>query len=285
MKIVKLLGGLGNQMFQYAFFLALSEKFKNVRLDISGFQTYELHNGLELTSIFNLPLPVASSFQIRLYDPAYRGWFIRKLRRLVGLKHVYYQEPVLFEFDAAVLNDPKKRLYWGYWQNENYFIHISDKIREAFRFIKPLTGKNLDLSLQIGHKESVSIHVRRGDYINHGLLGGICDLSYYEKAIQHIRSMVPNAHFIVFSNDIDWCKNNLNLSEADFVSWNTGYNSYIDMQLMSLCKHNIIANSSFSWWGAWLNQHTDKIVIASEKWTNDPAHQNCKVYSENWLKI
>jgi len=269
MKIVKFLGGLGNQMFQYAFYLSLSNKHNKVKADISGFENYELHNGLELENIFNIKLDKASTFSIKIFDPTYSTWIYRKLRRILNLKKAYLKEQNPFLFDNGVLNDSKNRMYWGYWQNVGYFEHINDKIRHSFIFKNPLENENLNISKLIIESESVSIHIRRGDYIGHDLLGGICDLNYYKEAISLIKSHVLNPTFFIFSNDIEWCKENLKIIEAYYISWNRNKESYIDMQLMSICKHNIIANSSFSWWGAWLNPNKSKIVIAPKKWIND----------------
>ena len=131
--------------------------------------------------------------------------------------------------------------------------------------------------------ESVSIHVRRGDYLNEPLLNGICDEQYYVAAIEEIKAMVDNPVFFIFSNDILWCKTHFNQINAVFVENNTGKNSYRDMQLMSLCKHHIIANSSFSWWGAWLGKYKDSMICAPTKWMN--AKVSSDVVCADWIKI
>lgn len=281
MKVVKILGGLGNQMFQYAFYLALANKFNSVKIDVSDFKNYELHNGLELENVFGIKLQKASRFIIQLLDPSYRAWSYRKLRRLLNLKNTLVVEQNFFSFDKDILNDPKSRIYWGYWQSSQYFEHITDKVRECFSFKKPLTGKNKDTMEMITASESVSIHIRRGDYVGHDLLGGICDLDYYKEAISIIENRVSNPNFFIFSNDIEWCEEHLNIKEAHYISWNKSNDSYIDMQLMSLCKHNIIANSSFSWWGAWLNTNKNKMVVSPKKWTNDSANT---LALKEWIK-
>jgi len=285
MKIVKFLGGLGNQMFQYAFYLSLKNNFKHVKADIIGFENYELHNGMELEEVFNIQLDRASEFYIKLYDPNYRKWIFRKLRRVLGLKDAYFEELKPFVFDESIYLDTNDRLYWGYWQNEKYFLNIEDKIRSSFKFQKPLTGQNEAIVKLIAASESISIHVRRGDYVGHSLLGGICERDYYENAIALIKESVLNPVFFVFSNDIAWCKDNLNVGNAKYIAWNQAKESYKDMQLMSLCKHNIIANSSFSWWAAWLNINKGKRVIAPAKWVNEPGYDDSDVCPKNWIKI
>jgi hypothetical protein len=285
MKIVKILGGLGNQMFQYAFYLSLANRFKQVKADISRFESYSLHNGFELEKVFDIEVKKASSFFIKIFDQTNNTWKYRKLRRITGAKNAICDEKKEFVFEKDLFNNAKNLMYNGYWQNEKYFIEISDKIRSAFTFRKPLGAQNLKISNLIQNTESVSLHVRRGDYVGHILLGDICDLSYYENAISLINSKVTKPIFFVFSNDIEWCKQNLKIEPSNYISWNQGSDSYIDMQLMSLCKHNIIANSSFSWWAAWLNNNQNKIVIAPKSWTNDPNYDDSDICPESWIKI
>ncbi|TCD12754.1 alpha-1,2-fucosyltransferase [Pedobacter frigidisoli] len=285
MKIVKILGGLGNQMFQYAFYLSMSNKFKNVKVDVNSFENYGLHNGFELEKIFDLKVNKASMLLVKIFDPSYNKWKYRKLRRIFGAKNAMLDEQNEFVFDQEILNNSKNFMYRGYWQNENYFIGISDKIKTAFTFKKPLKDENLSISEVIKNTNSVSLHVRRGDYVGHSLLGGICDLDYYKKAVNLVEETTANPTFFVFSNDIEWCKSHLKINNAHYISWNKNEESYIDMQLMSICKHNIIANSSFSWWGAWLNKNPNKIVIAPKSWTNDSNYDDREVCPKNWIKI
>jgi hypothetical protein len=285
MKIVKILGGLGNQMFQYAFYLSMANRFKHVKADINHFESYDLHNGFEIEKVFGVKVNKASSFLVKIFDKENSEWKYRKLRRIIGAKNAVLDEKKEFVFDKDILNNSKNLMYRGYWQNEKYFIEISDKIRSAFTFQKPLTAENLKISNLIQNTESVSLHIRRGDYVGHSLLGGICDLNYYKNAISLINGKVAKPTFFVFSNDIGWCKQNLKIEAANYISWNQGSDSYRDMQLMSLCKHNVIANSSFSWWGAWLNNNQSKIVIAPKSWTNDPNYDDTDVCPHHWIKI
>lgn len=285
MKIVRFLGGLGNQMFQYAFYKSLERKFDAVRADLTEFEAYGLHNGFELERVFPIDLDKAPPFLVKLYDPRYRSWWIRKLRRVARLKDAYYEEKMLFRFDSGLFEDNSNRLYWGYWQNERYFDAVGDALRQDFQFKLPLGERNKSVLQQIQSGNSVSIHVRRGDYLNNELLGGICDEAYYQRAIQTIQERTKDPEFFVFSNDMAWCESHLNLPQAHFIAWNQGDQSYIDMQLMSHCKHNIIANSSFSWWSAWLNSNTDKIVIAPTGWTNDPANSISDIIPSQWITL
>lgn len=269
MKIVKFLGGLGNQMFQFAFYKALEKRNKIVRADTTGFNSYKLRN-FELEEVFDINLNKASKLKIRLCNPEIRDWPTRKLRRIMGLKNAYSAENTPFCYDARLFLDQGTKLYWGYWQDQSYFIDIEDQIREDFKFIKPLNSKNSALLMEIQQSNSVSIHIRRGDYLQEELLGGLCSIDYYQRAIELISGKIEQPSFFIFSDDINWCKENLHIKHPKtFVTGNYGEKSYIDMQLMSNCNHNIIANSSFSWWAAWLNRHPQKIVIAPKKWINN----------------
>lgn len=283
MKIVRILGGLGNQMFQYAFYKALQNQNKRVLADVSLFNDYKAHNGFELEDIFDLKVNKASQFTIDLYYTPNRKWYLRKLRRLLNLKNTYQEEANEFAFDKTYLSDLKPYLYFGYWQNEGYFKNID--LSKDFVFKNPLSAKNQQILEQIKECTSISIHVRRGDYLNHPQLGNLCNLDYYSAAIKLMQSKFEQATFFIFSNDIVWCKEHLQIENAIYIDWNNGRDSYIDMQLMSHCYHHIIANSSFSWWAAWLNTNPDKIVIAPRKWVNSQTVPVSQIIPESWTSI
>lgn len=277
MKIVNILGGLGNQMFQYALAVALRERHPEeaVCIDSSGFKGYPCHNGYELKRIFNVKIPEATAKQQRaLFYPLrnYRMWQLGT-KLLPRRKSVFYEADNM-KYDPYVLECPESIYYLGYWQTEQYFKSVRKEILEAFSF-PTLTefDANKKLMESIRGKNTVSVHVRRGDYLNIANTQGICGLKYYVEAISHIKCLTEPAMFIVFSDGIEWCKENLSEAFGStpvfYVDWNKGVDSFRDMQLMSLCSHNIIANSSFSWWGAWLNRNTDKIVVAPSIWMNN----------------
>lgn len=284
MKIVRFLGGLGNQMFQYAFYLSLSKKFQGVKADLSKFDEYKLHNGFELDKVFDIQLTEASKFETRLLDNQYRKWGYRKLRKVLNKKNAYTEEKELFTYNEDIFADKKDRLYWGYWQNINYLRGIELTLKKHLTFKQELDDKNRDILTAIEQSNSVGIHVRRGDYINDPLLGGIATLDYYLQAIELIIQKVEAPSFFIFSNDINWCKENFNLARTIYVHGNIGSNGYIDMLLMSKCKHQIIANSSFSWWAAWLNENPEKTVIAPKTWANgiDNSRDVCPT---SWIRI
>lgn len=274
MRIVKLIGGLGNQMFQYAFYLSLQENFKNedILIDLSNFSTYKLHNGFEINRVFGIKINQADYALVKKYSWNRKNYyFSRLLRKLLPNKKTEYIELDEFVFDSNIFITDKV-YFEGYWQNENYFANLKENVRSSFKFPEITDSLNLKTLDLIKKRNSVSIHIRRGDYLNHNLYRGICDLEYYTKAIKYIYKYVDSPSFFIFSNDIEWCKLNLinlfNDNDYEFVAQNKGETSFIDMHLMSLCKHNIIANSSFSWWGTWLNNNPTKITIAPQKWLN-----------------
>ncbi|WP_433901435.1 alpha-1,2-fucosyltransferase [Sphingobacterium puteale] len=270
MKVVKFLGGLGNQLFQYAFLLALQQKFKTVRADLRYFEDYPLHNGFELEAVFNITLTQLSVFETNIYTSENNKWLWRKLRRLYRAKNIRHEETSFFSYSKEIFEDKKNRYYWGYWQHIDYINRVAPLLRQHLKFPSFKDSENIQIQHLIQQKNSVSLHVRRGDYLQEPLFKDICTEEYYQKSVQYILETQESPLFIVFSNDIAWCKSRFKDLNAIFVEHNTGSNSFRDLQLMSLCKHNIIANSSFSWWGAWLNDNPDKVVISPRKWINEP---------------
>lgn len=287
MKIVRFLGGLGNQLFQYAFYLALSERFKSVKADLSGFKDYTLHNGFELERVFGVQLKEASNFEVNLLDAQKRDWFYRKCRRLLFVKAAYQEERKLFSFDEALLDDPSSKLYWGYWQHHRYVELVKDSLLHNLRFPAITDQRNADLlaSIHQAGSKAVAIHVRRGDYLTDPYLSGLATEHYFNEAIDRIRSRISNAKFFIFSDDIPWCKAHLRLDNGFYVDWNKGEHSFRDMQLMSQCSHAILSNSSFSWWGAWLMENSDKVIVAPAVWYRAPGIDTKDMHPERWIRI
>jgi hypothetical protein len=283
MKIIKFLGGLGNQMFQYAFYKSLTAHGKTTYADVSAFKDYKLHNGLEIERIFDIKLKKANPFFSKLLKPHQGSRFYRKLKRILFLKKSYREETTEFCFNPSLFNLRGHHYFWGYWQHEDYFKNISIEIRKDFTFKQPLNVTNQNALREIQSGNSIGIHVRRGDYVNDPLLGGLCNLDYYTSAIKTCNIRIQDPKFYVFSDDINWCRENLStLGTMYFIDWNKGNESFVDMQLMSNCKHQIIANSSFSWWAAWLNENPDKVVIAPKKWINNSTST---LALKEWIKI
>lgn len=288
MKIVKILGGLGNQMFQYALFVALQEQFPNEKIltDTSYFKTYHVHNGLELERVFGLSLPQATFRElICLTYPV--KWFklSRAIRKYLPKRNTECTEAKDYSFNKEVFA-PRSLYYDGYWQNYEYFKSCMSVLKEKFTFNLPINAQSRQLLDRLNlDNNNISVHIRRGDYLKAPNYSGLCGIEYYTKTIKYIKDKIKSPVFYIFSDDINWCKENiapiLGTSSYQFVDWNKGSDSPLDMLLMSKCHHNIIANSSFSWWSACLNTHSDKIVCAPEKWTNTKV--NCKFQMPDWI--
>lgn len=263
-------GGLGNQMFEYAAGRALSLRHKtdlHIDLYILNKKTKATIRNYELI-VFQIETHIIKS---NLNKIAAKGFGFLKSNSLgrMFLNNIgIFRDEKAQCYDSRFKDLSEKTTLFGYFQNENYFKGISKQLRIDFTFKAPLKGKNDEIRTVIEQNTSVSIHIRRGDYSNSNSNLPILDISYYKKAIEHIASQVNKPYFFIFSDGIDWVKENLDLSKFNhqFIDWNKNENSYIDMQLMSICKHNIIANSSFSWWAAWLNANPNKLVIAPDKW-------------------
>lgn len=291
MKIVNIIGGLGNQMFQYALAIALQQTFpdEKILIDPKGFKGYKLHNGYELSRVFGVHLPEAGlSDQMKLYYPIFNYCIWQIAYKLLPRRRNVVYDTNDINFRPEILSDKGSAYYVGYWQSEKYFKNFRQFVIKAFTFPKiPANDRNFKLLEEIKKHRTVSIHVRRGDYLNNESVEGICSLKYYAESIRFIKEKKSPDLFLIFSDDSEWCKENLrehfNNDKVIYVDWNKSGDSYRDMQLMSLCDHNIIANSSFSWWGAWLNQNPDKLVISPAKWMNDDSFKD--ITPDEWLKV
>lgn len=290
MIIIKVMGGLGNQMFQYSFYKQLKSQIKDAKLDLSVFENCNLHNGYELNKIFNVDEDIASKDEIMKLSEDYSNnqIFRRIKRKFFGIKRTHYVQRDFGYNKLDFIGNMNDLYLEGYWQSEKYFSDVKDVIVKEFTFKNKLTNKNKEIVKLIKDSNSISVHIRRGDYIFNPeaskIYSGICNLEYYKNALDIIKNNVSKPQFLVFSDDMDWVKNNLSLESCVYVDWNKNQESYIDMQLMSLCKHNIIANSTFSWWGAWLNSNENKIVIAPKKWFNTNANTT-DLIPESWKRI
>lgn len=294
MIIANLNGGLGNQMFQYANAKALAtRKGVDFLVDASLYEKKVMHQGFEVGKIFDLPVRLATQSDLKKVLGIFQSPFANRiLARLPLLKHLsrrFISEPH-FEYWDGLKNCPKDAYLFGYWQSESYFSDCEEQIRHEFSF-KPFADvKNIELAQQIQNSEcAVSIHVRRGDFLTNpkaSTYHGVLPQTYYSEALMHLASKLPKIDLFIFSDDIEWVKANLDLSthKIHFVNHNTGANSFQDMALMSLCDHHIIANSSFSWWGAWLNPSKDKIVIAPKRWFIQPINTKDLIPS-TWIRL
>ena len=291
MKIIKITGGLGNQMFQYALSIGLKKHYpgEQVLLDLNFIQHYGAHYGFELKRAFpKIEFDQASVFQLAKVCYPCISYRLSLLTNQLPQRKSVYKEKENAPFDTGLFSLKGNVYLDGYWQHIEYFSHTEHEIRKAFTFVD-LCGKNADTAALLKHSESISIHIRRGDYLSNPLFSGICTIQYYKRAIHYITDILhkKNILFCVFSDDVKWCQENIHsLLPSDriiYVDWNTGMESFRDMQLMTYCKHHIIANSSFSWWGAWLNEYPEKIVIAPNKWLNNEKYNN--PVPKNWIKL
>ena len=285
MKIVNITGGLGNQMFQFALYRKLELMQKDVAVDTSFFRSGQSLRKLEL-DVFNLSYKKISDQEAaRIRGYGYHDTILNKIRYKfessdISVYHDTIEEyqPRIFQMDNIYLS--------GYWQNEQYFKDIREEICTCFAFPERLEEKKEKLIEQIHNENSVGIHVRRSDYLlkpNRDVYGGICTKEYYENAVEYIKNHVSNPVFYLFSDDMNWVRENLYRNGMILVENSENQPSYVDMYLMSQCKHNIIANSSYSWWGAWLNCNEEKIVIAPNKWFNN--HETTDVICKDWIRM
>ena len=258
-------------MFVYAMYLALKEAHpeEEILLCRRSYKGYPLHNGYELERIFGVEAPEAALSQLaRVAYPFfnYKSWQL--MRHFLPLRKSMASGTTQIPFDYSEVTRNDNVYYDGYWQNEKNFLSIRDKVIKAFTFPEFRDEKNKALSDKLKSVKTASCHIRRGDYLKDPIYG-VCNSDYYTRAITELNQSVNPDMYCIFSDDIGWCKENSKFligdKEVVFVDWNKGQESFYDMQLMSLCHYNIIANSSFSWWGAWLNNNDDKVVVAPER--------------------
>jgi hypothetical protein len=275
-------------MFQYAYALSLKNRGYNVKIDISQFETYKLHGGYQLDK-YKLELPVATNDEISqfakmtLSDKLLKLFFRIKNKKILKEKTLTYSKNLLTPTDNVHI--------FGYFQCEKYFKDINDNILNSFLINEDVSSFTMQIKDKIlTSKNSVSLHVRRGDYVNNqkaNEVHGTCTLEYYRKSIDFFRKKYPELTFFIFSDDIQWVKDNLEVEGSIFVDCNEPRIPHEDIYLMSLCKDNIIANSSFSWWGAWLNNNKDKNIIAPKSWFADKKKQkeSQTIVAESWIRL
>jgi hypothetical protein len=281
MIIVRLQGRLGNQMFQYALAKSLQVSGKTVTIDSSVLKYDGNHNELGLFENVKSEYVEADGNLVSKLGDCNKSFPYKVKRKVIGYKKTHILEKD-YAYNDEIFNMDNVYLE-GYWQTEKYFKNIEDQIRKLYVFPKITDKSNLDMADIIKPCNSVSLHIRRGDYLsgkNAHMHGNICTGTYYDNAIKYIKERVDKPIFFVFTDDTEWARQQYKGEEYTIVDQNRTDNSFRDMQLMSLCKHNIIANSSFSWWGAWLNSNQDKIVIAPPKWFNLADTPN--IWCDGW---
>lgn len=277
MKYVAICGGLGNQMFQYAYYLMLQSKGYDVSTFIPS-KKWEHPGGYELARVFGIEHK--SSVWERLYHIGF------PFTRLFTLLHKTYFGKNFKVKDEDFSPSAKCGYFFGTWQSERYLtdpLYVSN----AFRFDQSkLSTSTIEIADRLKGILTISVHIRRGDYQSAAFsqgFGSCCPIDYYHNAINYFQENFPEAIFVFFSDDMEWVKETLPIDNAIYVNHNKGSESWQDMYLMSLCTHNIIANSSFSWWGAWLNSNHSKIVIAPKRWWSTIEHDD--VVPETWIRM
>lgn len=278
-------GGLANKMFQYAFSLGIKKRGFQVGYDTHTFKTEFVHDRVSMSDIFpNITMPESDRHFVALGKSS-------KLFRIFKRLSSYYIVETAYQYNDRAYSELRNGcVLEGSWQDERYFRHAADEVTNAFEFKPFEDSRNIEITKQMVESNSVAIHVRKGDgYGTWNILANTCPKSYYDDAINYIKKHVENPKFFVFSDSPETAKDYLDLNGYTIINWNptNGKGNYLDMQLMSCAKHNVIANSTYSWWGAWLNQNPRKIVVGPKYWFNP----QCKwadinhVVSDDWIKL
>lgn len=290
--IVKLQGGLGNQMFQYAFGMALQHcSTRAVVYDMTFFEQGEGEHVSRRSElhVFGITPERAREEQIDSLLDERSPWRSRLARRIPGMvPPTTLREGQPYTFRPELLDSLRAQYFDGYWQTARYFGSIEKEVRKAFTFLPHHDPKVIRDAETMAATEAVSLHVRRGDYTSHPEAQRYfvtCGLDYYQRGMERMLERSPRSEFFVFSDDPAWAREHLpNLAPMHFVEGNSGDKSPADMYLMSRCKHHIIANSSFSWWGAWLGNSPEKLVIAPQRWLRDPAIPTPDLLPQQWIR-
>lgn len=283
MNVVVIFNGLGNQMSQYAFYLAKRERCINTKYIVMCKE----HNGYELERLFKIKQVKNIVLEFLLRILLSRKKCLKYIKRLLNcLKVRVVEENFSYAYNPVFLEMNPKGIsfYYGGWHNYHYFDSIDIKDRLGFP-VELIHGKALQILDMIKSKNSVSLHIRRGDYLNEcnkKIYGGICTVDYYKNAITYIQQRVDEPFFFIFCNEKQWVEQNFSIENAIYVDCNQGVDSWIDMFLMTNCKHNILANSTFSWWGAFLSNNNG-IKICPHKFVNIQGSGD--IFLNDWVKM
>lgn len=287
MIVIKFSGGLGNQLYQYS----LYRKFVSMGIEVKGdFSYFESIDDIPKHSSRFLLFDIFKGIEIvpankeDINIDKYKNHKLVRFLASKGLVPGYITEDTKFERSTYHPQILKERNAYidGYWQSFRYFEDIWDELRQEFEYKEPLEDRNLDLASRIIETDSVSIHVRRGDYLANSDSYELLNERYYNKAIEYVSKVFDKPSYYIFSDDIEWCKSNLHV-DGQYVDWNKGKSSYIDMRLMSLCNANIVANSTFSIWAAMMNRNS-QCVIRPYKYTSG-QYQKRDRWPVKWISI
>jgi hypothetical protein len=299
MIVVRLMGGLGNQMFQYAAGLRLAHRHQTeLKLDLSFLMDrtpYEnfTYRDFDLV-VFNFPISRASEEEVRqfrrLRESGSRN-FLRRIANKMTRRHYYFEHHLAF--DSRVLELPDQTYLEGYFQNENYFSDLEQMVRQRFRLAPDepkLPAATRRLADEIRTNDVVCLHVRRADYVTNPVVNrclGVCSLDYYERGLAKLRSLGVSGKIFVFSDDEDWCRENfIDASQFEIVgNEHAGPRASTHLWLMTLCRYFLIPNSSFSWWAAWLSDRPGKVVVRPSQWLQARESIDVDICPLPWIKI
>jgi hypothetical protein len=292
MIVVKLMGGLGNQMFQYAFGRHLEHRLGvQLKFDTSDFALTSGGPGFVPRKydldIFGIDVDVATPKEIaRLRDRTGIAPLDRLLNRVLGPKPSHVVELPVFHFVQERYEGSDDTYFDGYWQSEKYFADVEPEIRREFSVVEPLEPRSEELMREITASNSVCVNVRRGDFVvndRHGWFGS----DYFSQGEKMLANRMTDHRFYVFSDDVEWCRENLRFDRPTvFVGHEFAGRKFQDyLRLMAACRHFIIPNSSFAWWAVWLNNSTDRVVVAPKKWFNAPELDASDLFQPDWILI
>ena len=278
MRLIKMTGGLGNQMFIYALYLRMRSRYPNTRIDLSDMMHYRIHHGYEMNRVFGLPKE----------EVIWPQW-VKKLLEVFLFRIILerHEHGSLRHYDGTV------RWPWvyykGFYQKLIYLEGYEEQIRRVFTFdMTKVNEQSRTMAEQMDNDpQAVSLHVRRGDYLKKkyfASVGCVCQLPYYQRTLKQMSSLVDEPHYYVFSDDMPWVKENLPLENVTYINWNQGEDSWQDLMLMTHCRHHIISNSTFSWWGAWLGGNKDGKVVCPDHWYASDRGQ-VPLYPTSWVRV
>ena len=295
MIVSEILGGLGNQLFEFAAARMMAIKWdQELKLDLTFFDRYHIADVFRLDK-FNVKYEVASDDEIKSLKRYQKSTLPYKILRKIKRRPIYLNAKNHFDNDWFSQNDwgkleKQNNIYMsGYFANPVFFYQIEDVLQKEFTLKDEMNTANTQMQQKIKSCPSVSLHIRRGDYVNNPVFANL-PISYYLDAANRLLKEDPDSTFFVFSDDLNWATDNLNIDgNMEFVGINDNKTDYMELILMASCKNNIIANSTFSWWGAWLNTNPEKTVYAPKFWFSDPERQGKyagrEIFQKGWQRI
>jgi len=289
MIVVRIYGGLGNQMFQYAASKALAAYYNvPLKLDLRWMCRYRHREFLLDRFSISMEEPTWLDCLKFTWFPFQRHPFFFYMKLIQKLNPMLYMEQLL-PYNPGFWNLGRDCFLLGYFQSEKYFADYSDLIKKEFSYTPDLSLYTTEVIKAIRARGSTAIQFRRGDYVTNSAANrsiGICPMKFYDRAIAYIESRQKQFHLVVFSDEIEWCKENVRYDNAVFAE-RKGGTPLDDMFIAAQCDNIILANSTFSWWCAWLNQNPNKIVVAPKQWFRDPElnRQTCDLIPEDWTKL